>query len=330
MATSDQLMFARRVGPTARLLIWWLIGIACVVVDVRYRALDGVRGGFALALRPLQEGLRAPFDIADELGGFFTRHRLLQNERDALRAERAQLLAQLNGMRDRLRENAELRGLLRLQDRPGQRMVQAARLYQGHDWFAQRIVLDRGRAAGLRSGLPVVDSGGLMGQLGRVYAGSSEILLVSSPDQLTPVFVERTGQRGLAAGRGHGRMELRYLPTHADIRPGDRLLTSGIDRVYPAGIPVAQVGRISRPRSSPYLRVDCVPLAGLDRSRTVLVLAVTAPAPPPPGAATATPARSSIRPLPAPVSPTRVGTPEPGPAPARPAQPAAPLREPGR
>jgi rod shape-determining protein MreC len=124
----------------------------------------------------------------------------------------------------------------------------------------------------LHSGLPVVDASGLVGQVSRVYPGSSEVTLVSSPEQLTPVFVERTGQRGLAAGSGRGQMELRYMPTHADIRPGDRLLTSGIDRVYPAGVPVARVSGVSRPQSSPYLRVECVPLAGLDRSRAVLVL----------------------------------------------------------
>lgn len=272
MAASDQLMFARRLGPTARLLIWLLIGVACVVADVRYHALDGLRNGFAALLRPVRETMRAPSDVAAELGGFFTRHRLLQNERDALLAERAQLAVGANAARELTRENAELRALLKLQTRPGQEVVHAALLYQGHDWFAQRITLDRGERAGLRSGLPVVDASGLVGQLSRVYPGSSEITLVSSPEQLTPVLVERTGQRGLAAGSGHGQMELRYMPTHADIRPGDRLLTSGIDRVYPAGIPVARVSRVSRPQSSPYLRVEGVPLAGLDRSRAVLVL----------------------------------------------------------
>ena len=277
MATSDQLMFARRLGPTARLLIWLLIGVACVVADSRYHALDGLRDGFAALLRPLRETMRAPTDVAAELGGFFTRHRLLQNERDALLAERAQLAVGANGARQLARENAELRALLKLQARPGQQVVHAALLYQGHDWFAQRVTLDRGARDGLRDGLPVVDVSGLVGQLSRVYPESSEITLVSSPEQLTPVFVERTGQRGLAAGSGHGRVELRYMPTHADIRPGDRLLTSGIDRVYPAGIPVARVSRVTRPRSTPYLRVEGVPLAGLDRSRAVLVLVAEAP-----------------------------------------------------
>jgi rod shape-determining protein MreC len=265
-------MFARRLGPTARLLIWLLIGVSCVVIDVRFHALDGLRSGFSLLLQPVRQVLRAPGDVATELSGFFTRHRQLQKERDALLAERARLAVGVNTAKELTRENAELRALLQLQARPGQRTVRAALLYRGHDWFAQRITLDQGATAGLRSGLPVVDARGLVGQVHRVYPGSSEVTLVSSPEQLTPVFVERTGQRGLAAGSGQGRLVLRYMPAQTDIRPGDRLLTSGIDRVYPAGIPVARVNRVSRSQANPYLRVECLPMAGLDRSRAVLVV----------------------------------------------------------
>ncbi len=272
MAMPGQLMFARRLGPTARLLIWLLVGVSCVVADVRYHALEGLRSGFSLLLQPARAAMRAPTDIAAELGGFFVRHRLLQKERDALLIERAQLMVSVNAADELARENAELRTLLQLQSRPGQQLVHAALLYQGHDWFAQRITLDQGGSAGLRSGLPVVDASGLVGQVSRVYPGTSEVTLVSSPQQLTPVMVERTGQRGLAAGSGQGRMELRYMPSQTDIRAGDRLLTSGIDRVYPAGIPVARVSRVSRSQSSPYLRVESLPLAGLERFRAVLVL----------------------------------------------------------
>jgi len=277
MAASDQLMFARQLGATARLLIWLLVGVACVVADSRYHALDSLRSGLSLVLQPVREVLRVPADAAAELGGFFTRHRQLQTERDALRAERARLWVSVNAAREISRENAELRALLQLQRRPGQRVVHAALLYRGHDWFAQQMTLDQGAAAKLRSGLPVVDARGLVGQLSQVYPGSSEVTLVSNPEQLTPVYIERTGQRGLAAGSGRGQMELRYMPGHTDVRINDRLLTSGIDRVYPAGIPVARVTRVSHLQSGPYLRVAAVPLAGLDRARAVLVLLAEPP-----------------------------------------------------
>jgi rod shape-determining protein MreC len=281
MASPSQLMFARRLGPTARLLIWLLVGIACVTLDARFQALDGLRSGFSLMLQPVRETLRAPADVAAEIGGFFARHRLLQKERDALLAERARLLVRANIGKDVARENAELRALLQLPMRPGFRLVHAAQVYQGHDWFAQRVTVDQGARSGLRSGLAVVDASGLVGQVNRVYPGTSDVMLVSSPEQLTPVYVERTGQRGLAAGTGRGLLELRYMPAQTDVRRGDRLLTSGMDRVYPPGIPVARIVHVSRSQASPYLNVEGLPLSGLDRSRAVLVLVsepqVTAP-----------------------------------------------------
>lgn len=273
MAMPGQLMFARRLGPTARALIWLGIGVACVALDTRYRAMDSLRSGLAAALQPVRATLRTPGMLFAEIGGFFTVHRQLQNERDALLLERMRLRSEAVTARALASENAELRRLMQLPARSGTQAVRAALLYQGQDWFAQRITLDQGATAGLRAGQPVLDADGLVGQIGRVYAASSEVWLVGNTDQLTPVVVERTGQRGLASGSGQtGLLELRYLPAHTDIRRGDRLLTSGIDRVYPPGIPVARVTRVTRPQASPYLRVDAVPLAGIERARAVLVL----------------------------------------------------------
>jgi len=104
MAMPGQLMFARRLGPTARLTIWLLVGLSCVVVDVRYHALDGLRSGFSLLLQPVREVMRVPSEVAAELTGFFTRHRLLQKERDELLAERTQLLVGVNNAKELARE----------------------------------------------------------------------------------------------------------------------------------------------------------------------------------------------------------------------------------
>jgi rod shape-determining protein MreC len=62
------------------------------------------------------------------------------------------------------------------------------------------------------------------------------------------------------------------MTVQTDVREGDRLLTSGVDRVYPAGIPVARVTRVSRSPANPYLRIDGLPLAGIERDRVVRVL----------------------------------------------------------
>ncbi len=273
MATPGQLMFARGLKPSTRLVLWILLSAGLAVADVRLGALDIVRSGLSQLLLPLQRAVMVPFDVAHEISGFLVRHRELQQQRDALLDERVQLNRALHAARDAQRANVELRALLKLAGEKDRSAVAAHILYQGQDWFSRRMVIDRGATSGVAPGSPVIDAQGLIGQVTRVYPTSSEVTLVTHADQLTPVIVERTGRRALVAGGSEvDQLELRFVPAHTDLKPGDILLTSGIDKVYPAGLPVARVLRISTPQASPYARVECVPLGGVNRARLLLVL----------------------------------------------------------
>jgi rod shape-determining protein MreC len=72
------------------------------------------------------------------------------------------------------------------------------------------------------------------------------------------------------------------MPISSDIQNGDVLVTSGIDGVYPPGIPVAKVVRIERDAAYPFARIACLPLAGVDRNRQLLILSDLPPLPAPP------------------------------------------------
>ena len=273
MATPGQLMFARGLQPSTRLILWIVASAALAMLDVRFGALDIVRNGFSQVTVPLQRAVLVPFDVANEISGFLVRHRELQRERDALLNQRVHLNRELHAARDAQRANAELRALLKLASEKDRSAVAAHILYQGQDWFSRRMVIDRGATAGIQPGAPVIDAQGLIGQVTRVLPASSEVTLVTHADQLTPVMVERTGQRALLSGGNEvDQLELRFVPAHTDLKPGDILLTSGIDKVYPPGLPVARVVRISAPQASPYARVECVPLGGVNRARLLLVL----------------------------------------------------------
>lgn len=277
MATSGQLMFARGLSPVARLVLWVTIGFSLSLIDVQFGALDRVRATLSYTLAPVQRAVLIPFDVAAEISGFLVRHRELQQQYDTLLAERASLNRALYAARDAQRANAELQALLALAQRQERTSIAAHILYQGQDWFSRRMTIDRGSAAGVQAGSPVIDARGLVGQVTRVYPAASEVTLVTNDDQLTPVFIQRTGQRALLAGGSEvDQLELRFIPQHADIKAGDVLLTSGIDKIYPPGLPVARVTRVSPQQASPYAQVDCEPLAGVNRARVLLVLSVPA------------------------------------------------------
>ena len=123
-------------------------------------------------------------------------------------------------------------------------------LYDAADPYTRKVVIDKGLAQGVEAGSPVIDESGVLGQVTRVHPLISEVTLVTDSDQAIPVLNTRTGSRGIAygdAGRhGSGGLELRYMAANADVQPGDLLTTSGVDGVYPPGIPVAKVAKVER------------------------------------------------------------------------------------
>jgi rod shape-determining protein MreC len=93
----------------------------------------------------------------------------------------------------------------------------------------------------------------------------------------------RSGVRSLAYGRGQSnQLDLRFMPANADVKRGDVLVTSGIDGVYPAGLAVATVAQVESQSSDAFARIVCLPAAGVDRNRQLLVLLSESKIPPPP------------------------------------------------
>ena len=134
-------------------------------------------------------------------------------------------------------------------------------------------------------GAPVINETGLLGQVTRVFPLSAEVTLLTDRDAAVPVLNTRTQQRSAAFGGAGGGanpgLELRFMAGHADVQPGDLLATSGIDGVYPAGLPVARVVSVERRAESGFARIALVPAASPDGVRHVLVLEPTATQLPP-------------------------------------------------
>lgn len=291
-----------RQGPSAltRLVFFSSLAVFLMVADTRFEIVRHARAAIATVLHPVQVALRVPVEMA--VGG----SEYLRGLTRALAAERhaqEQLAAQAVRLAraDRLEaENAALRDLLGLRPALATRSLAAEVLYEAADPFSRKLFVDRGATHGVVAGAPVVAPQGVVGQVTRVYPLSSEVTLLVDKDAAIPVLNARTGQRSLAYGgalRGTA-MELRFLPGNADVAEGDALLTSGVDGVYPSGLPVAHVTRVERQADGGFARVLLRPAAVPDTVRHVLVLeplAAQMPPRPPTSARDETPPRE-VRP----------------------------------
>jgi len=265
--------FKRGPAPLVRLFFFASLSLALLVIDARFRYADGLRTWLALAAYPLQRAATAPIELFSSIGSFFSTQAQLVEENERLRAKALTYSQDAQRYEAAQAESAQLRRLIGAQERLEVRVIPAEVMYNGRDPYSHKLFIDRGATQGVRPGSPVADEAGVVGQVTRVHALVSEVTLLTDRDQAIPVQVMRNGLRAIAFGGGaSGTLELRGMAANADIQNNDRLVTSGIDGTYPAGLPVATVTRIERDAENAYARVVCRPAAGVDRGRFVLVL----------------------------------------------------------
>jgi len=273
-------------GPSAlsKLVVFSAVALFLMVADLRFRLTVPVRTAVAAVLYPAQWAVLKPVEIVSMAGNYFTSlHEAQRGEAEALQrlATQAQRSLQLEQI---TLENERLRQLLAMRERMGGEATGAQVLYDAADPFSRKIVIDRGQTHGIQAGSPVIDESGVLGQVTRVYPLVSEVTLLIDRDQAIPVLNARTGVRSVAYGEpsasGDG-LELRYTLASADIAQGDLLTTSGVDGVYPAGLPVARVTLLERQAESSFTRVRCEPMARVQGTLHVLVLAPAGDALPP-------------------------------------------------
>ncbi|MDR2259774.1 MAG: rod shape-determining protein MreC [Azoarcus sp.] len=274
-------VFKRGTKVRSRLLLFVTICLAMLVADMHFRYLETLRQVLSVVTYPLQRISSEPVMAARDASVYFATLAKVQIENADLRRRQLDVAEQRLRFEQLEQENAQLRALLDMAKRVRTRSVAAEVLYNAPDPFSRKVILDRGARGSVEAGQAVIDADGVLGQVTRVYPIQSEVTLVTDRNQAVPVQVERNGLRGVVFGTGRGGLEVRFVLANADIRVGDRLLTSGLDGMFVPGLPVAVVENVERDTDA-FARVACRPLGGVERSARVLVLGRAELPPPPP------------------------------------------------
>lgn len=264
-------------GPSAlsKLMVFSALALFLMVADMRFSITVPVRSALATALYPMQWLVLQPVKAASEAGSYFTSLKQAQASESAALVKLATQSEHALQVEQLRLENQRLRQLLAMRERLLTPSVGAQVLYAAADTFSRRVVIDRGQTHGVVEGSPVIDDNGVLGQVTRVYPLMSEVTLLIDSDQAIPVLNVRTGVRSVAFGHtgpGGDGLELRYTLANADIQKGDLLTTTGVDGVFPPGLPVARVNDIGMRAESSFNRISCAPLARVQGALHVLVL----------------------------------------------------------
>jgi rod shape-determining protein MreC len=298
------------VSAKVRLLIYATICVVMLVADLRFRFMDFLREHLHTAISPMSTIASEPVKLLGNATEHFSNLADLQDENAKLRQHQLDGAERLLRFDELEQENASLRELLGMRKKTPVKSITAEVLYNVPDSSSRKIILDHGKKAGITHGLAVVDAGGLLGQVTRVYPNQSEVTLITDRNQAVPVQLMRNGLRGVMFGTGQGlralndvskrwqqaiqsdigpgSLELRFVLANADIQPNDRLVTSGLDGVFLPGLPVAEIESVDREVGA-FARITCRPLGGVEKSLRVLVLGRTELPPPPPNPETGEP-----------------------------------------
>jgi len=265
--------FNRGPRPATRLLFFVLLSLLLLFIDARYRYLESTRSTLSVLVMPIQELATMPSTLWQRAESFFASQSGLLEENSILRRQHQMDAVQMVQMQEVMQENSRLRALLALPPHSEFSMRATEIIYADRDVFKRKVLINKGANADVQPGQVVIDEAGIIGQVTRVYPWLSEITLITEKNFAVPVQVLRNGFRSIVFGSGDtSHLSLRYAPVGADIRDGDVLITSGIDGVYPFGIPVAKVEKVERDPAYPFARVNCQPLAGVDQHRQLIIL----------------------------------------------------------
>ena len=266
--------FVRGAKPFSRMVFYCALSIVFMAVDARLNYLSQVRQAFIAALHPLEIAANTPSEWIRDIKKYFSAHNLLVQENYALKQQAFEHQVSLQRLSTIQAENEHLRHLLNGNIPIQPKAVLAEILHMGRDPFTHVVVVNRGGQHNILAGQAVVDSKGVIGQVTRVYPFTSEVTLITDKELSIPIQIERNQLRAIAFGEGNGTLDIPYLPTNVDIKVGDKLVTSGIDGVYPNGLAVATVTKIQQNPESPFAKIVSTPIAGVSNHLQLLLLAL--------------------------------------------------------
>ena len=266
----------RRKGPSraGECLLICLLSFGLLIAEANFPAVQKVRGIGELMLVPVQATVRIVSGGFRGVQGYFRDQSALMRENQELRARLLRQDVDLQQMAALKSENDQLRLLHTLNAQLGAANLTAETLPGNPDPSRHRVTLNKGSRQGAYIGQPVVDSGGVVGQVTRDYLVTSEALLISDANHALPVMFERTGLQAIALGTGRRdhRLLLPFVPAHADVIQGDSVVSSGSGGLFPAGLRVGVVEDVRNSSGEAFLEAFVLPSANLESPRQVLLL----------------------------------------------------------
>jgi rod shape-determining protein MreC len=267
-------------SPGFRFAIYALVSGVVMFLDQREHYLDQARYLFQGIAFPVQLAVSSPAKAVTYLQENMQARDVLVAENKRLKDRQLELELQVMRMEALSKENGELRAMKDALPPVADSWMPAEIVLQV-DPLRQRVLINRGASNRVFKGQTVIDDAGVLGQTTQVGPWSSEVILITDPEHAIPVQVECPPDttrkckdlRTIAEGAGdQTSLVLPFLAANADVQVGDKLVTSGLGGVFPAGYPVARITEVHKDAADPHDKFRAVPFARIATDREVVLV----------------------------------------------------------
>jgi rod shape-determining protein MreC len=269
---TDPMLFQKSTSLWFKITLAIIASFILILIDARFATLQNVRKWVGYGLSPVQKTLAQVPQTITQVGSYGKSQLDLVAENQELHQKLTQERVRANQFTTLAAENEQLKSLLNLKQNSVLKTIVAEVFYGNRHPFAQRVLINKGQQEGVQVGQVVLNEIGLVGQVIRVYTNYAEVNLITQKDHTIPVKLHKNNENSILVGLGQpNALELRFMNINSAIVKGDLISTSGLDEIYPAGIPVAQVESVQNNNDS-FLKVTAKPLATNLSERYVMIL----------------------------------------------------------
>lgn len=224
----------------------------------------------------INEKLAYPFDLINEVTfniyNFITKFRDAMEENEKLNKRLSELLTERQQYSEIILENRRLRTIVGLKETDPAFFTTAQAVARGYDRFLNTLIIDKGKNHGIVKNMAVVTANGLAGKIHAVREDYSEVLLLNDPNFSAAVRLQKSRHEGVLSGTGRGYCLLKYIPPEEIVEKDDLVITSGLDGIFPPGIPVGVISYIGREGAEFFLYLEVTPFQSSSKVEEVVML----------------------------------------------------------
>lgn len=231
-----------------------------------------VRGGFSTITMPFRmagSAIAMPFQ---GIGNIFSNLTADQQTLSDLKAENEQLRSRNAELEETNQSTQRLQGLLDLKNTYNLQSTGARVISGSTDSFNNTIVIDKGTSSGLAVGMPVVDSGGVIGQIIECGPTTSTVRLITDEKSGVAAMVQSSRAQGMLMGSASRQITLNLINTNQKVAVGDTVVTSGLGGVFPKGLPLGKVTSVEAAPGSLYYTIVIEPFGNVSTNEEVMVI----------------------------------------------------------